>query len=139
MSNTTTSRRAVRSLSELSPAGRTFAKEFAEIQKLAPSIVEGVERALKCDPDFVLFFESGVRVMANLRCAPEESAFGDIPTGILEYRIQMPTGEELVLQQELKIQLSYSGTPIFWVGELRLTSLKAASLVMETAVKYMLV
>lgn len=134
-----TARRTVESLSGRSPAGRTFAEEFAEIQKVTPSIEEGIECALQSDPEFAPVLQRGARAVANLRTSFENSEFGKIPTGTLQYRLWMPSGEKTApIQHELVICLSHAGTPIFRVNGRQFTGAEEAVLIMKTAIKYML-
>lgn len=131
-----TARRVPESLSGKSPAGRTFAEEFAKIQQLVPSIEEEIGRALQNDPEFAPLLQSGVRAVANLRVTLAWSEFGKTPTGTLWYFLWMPSGEETApIQHELRIWLSHAGSPIFSVNGRQFTGTTEAVLIMKTAIQ----
>ncbi len=134
-----TTRRSMESLSGKSPAGRTFAEEFAEIRRLEFSVEENIEEALRGDPEFAPVLESGAVAVPTFRVALEKGEFGAIPTGTLQYRLRMPSGEETApIQHELTICLSHAGSPIFRVNGRQFTCVTEAVLILKTAIKYML-
>ncbi len=139
--NQITSKRSVEGLSGKSPAGRTFAWEFAKLQQVQNDLQREIERSLAFDRDFQDFRtleESGVSAIGKFRASFFESGLGRTPVGILGYTLMMPDGKEDPISREVRIHLDLDGAPVFRVNTLETRTMGVMAMLMSASIGHML-
>lgn len=126
-------------LSRLSPAGRSFAFEFSRIRSIAPVLESEIRARVDRDDGFRLMQASGVAaVPEELRVGRRVTAEGEIPVGVLGYKLRMPGGNLVPLAKEVQIYLGADGSPIFQVGKCKCSDLDTAAILMSVAIRHLL-